>query len=133
MVFAVTDLDGNVVGLFRMPDATVFSIDVAVAKARNVAYYADPTQLCSRSTSSPGVPAGTAFTNRTFRYLAQPRFPEGSTAPRRARSRTSTTAGADPLTGRLSGAPLPASAYPERVRVRRLQPGDELPRPGRTC
>ena len=45
MVFAVTDLTGNVLGLFRMPDATVFSIDVAVAKARNVAYYADPTQL----------------------------------------------------------------------------------------
>ncbi len=44
MVFAVTDNTGEVLGLFRMPDATVFSIDVAVAKARNVAYYADPVE-----------------------------------------------------------------------------------------
>ena len=28
-----------------MPDATIFSIDVAVAKARNTAYYADPNAL----------------------------------------------------------------------------------------
>src|SRR5262249_52747492 len=39
MVFAVSDKDGNIVGLFRMPDATIFSIGVAVAKARNTAYY----------------------------------------------------------------------------------------------
>ena len=45
MVIAVADTAGNVLGLFRMPDATVFSIDVAVAKARNTAYYADPTAL----------------------------------------------------------------------------------------
>ena len=75
MVFAVTDKTGDVLGLYRMPDATFFSIDVAVAKARNVAYYADPTQLQPQDRS--GVPAGTAFTNRTFRYLALPRFPEG--------------------------------------------------------
>ena len=42
MIFAVTDKAGNILGLYRMPDATFFSIDVAVAKARNVAYYADP-------------------------------------------------------------------------------------------
>jgi uncharacterized protein GlcG (DUF336 family) len=74
MVFAVADLEGNVVGLYRMADATVFSIDVAVAKARNVAYYADPLALQPED-QLPGVPAGTAFTNRTFRYLAHPRFP----------------------------------------------------------
>ena len=43
MVIAVADKNGNVLGLYRMPDATVFSIDVAVAKARNTAYYADAT------------------------------------------------------------------------------------------
>ena len=73
MVFAVTDRNGDVVGLFRMPDATVFSIDVAVAKARNVAYFADAARLQPED-RLPGVPAGTAFTNRTFRYLAQPRL-----------------------------------------------------------
>src|SRR5262249_38606612 len=76
MVFAVADSTGAVLGLYRMPDATVFSIDVAVAKARNVAYYDDPAQLVSVD-ELPGVPAGVAFTNRTFRYLALPHFPEG--------------------------------------------------------
>lgn len=76
MIFSVTDLDGNILGLFRMPDATIFSIDVAVAKARNVAYYADPTALQDVD-KLPGIPRGTAFTNRTFRYLTLPFFPEG--------------------------------------------------------
>ena len=76
MVFAVTDTTGEVLGLFRMPDATIFSIDVAVAKARNVAYYADPAQLQAID-QIPGLPAGVAFTNRTFRYVALPYFPEG--------------------------------------------------------
>ena len=39
MVIAVTDVDGTVLGLHRMPDATFFSIDVAVAKARNMVYF----------------------------------------------------------------------------------------------
>ena len=39
MVIAVSSVEGEVLGLFRMPDATVFSIDVAVTKARNVAYF----------------------------------------------------------------------------------------------
>ncbi|WP_159310788.1 heme-binding protein, partial [Klebsiella pneumoniae] len=39
MVIAVTDLDGTVLGLHRMPDATFFSIDVAVPKARNMVYF----------------------------------------------------------------------------------------------
>ena len=30
---AVGDLEGNILGVFRMPDSTTFSIDVAVAKA----------------------------------------------------------------------------------------------------
>ena len=83
MVLSVTDTDGEVLGLYRMPDATVFSIDVAVAKARNVAYYADPAELQPEdqvdddSDGDADVPAGTAFTNRTFRYLASPFFPTG--------------------------------------------------------
>ena len=76
MMLSVTDKSGNVLGLFRMPDATFFSIDVAVAKARNVTYYADPAQLQPEDHVS-NVPVGTAFTNRTFRYLTEPRFPEG--------------------------------------------------------
>lgn len=80
MVYAVTGLDGELLGLFRQRDATIFSIDVAVGKARNVAYYADPNalQAIDQITSVEGtVPAGTAFTNRTFRFLAEPRYPSG--------------------------------------------------------
>lgn len=71
---AVADLDGHLLGLRRMSDSTVFSIDVAVGKARNLAYLSsqsvDPQDL-------PGVPAGTAVTNRTVGFGAQPFFPSG--------------------------------------------------------
>lgn len=85
MVFAVADGDGNVLGLYRMPDATVFSIDVAVAKARNMAYYADAAQLQDidrvddnhDGIPDANVPAGAALSNRTFRFLAEPRYPQG--------------------------------------------------------
>ncbi len=76
MVYAVTALDGELLGLFRQRDATIFSIDVAVGKARNVAYYADASVL-QPIDQIPGVPAGAAFTSRTFRFLAEPRFPSG--------------------------------------------------------
>jgi uncharacterized protein GlcG (DUF336 family) len=76
MVFAVADRSGDILGLYRMPDATFFSIDVAVAKARNEAYYDDPAQLQPVDQVS-NLPAGVSMTNRTFRYLAEPRYPEG--------------------------------------------------------
>jgi hypothetical protein len=76
MVFAVSDKDGNILGIYRMFDATVFSIDVAVPRARNVAYYAN-ANLLQPQHGIPGVAAGTAFTNRTFRYVSLPHFPEG--------------------------------------------------------
>src|SRR5207248_6989533 len=71
---AVADLDGRILGLNRMADSTVFSVDVAVAKARNLAYLssqqANPIEL-------PNVPLGTAVTNRTISFGAQPLFPPG--------------------------------------------------------
>jgi uncharacterized protein GlcG (DUF336 family) len=70
MAIAVSDLDGKILALYRMPDATVFSIDVAVAKARNVVWF-------SGGGSLPGVPAGTAITNRTIGFGAQPLYPPG--------------------------------------------------------
>lgn len=74
MVIAVTDLDGTIIGLYRMPDATVFSIDVAATKARNMVYFNSST----RSTADlPSVPIGTAVTNRTIGFGAQPFFPPG--------------------------------------------------------
>ena len=73
-VLAVTSLTGEVLGLFRMPDATVFSIDVAVTKARNVVYFSSTDRVVS---DLAGVPLGTAVTNRTLRFGSQPFFPPG--------------------------------------------------------
>lgn len=71
---AVADLDGTVLALHRMPDATVFSIDVAVAKSRNVIFFSGPNRAPS---DMPGVPMGTAVTNRTIGFGAQPIYPPG--------------------------------------------------------
>ena len=68
---AVADLDGSILGLRRMSDSTVFSVDVAVAKARNVIYFSGVNP------DLPGVPTGTAVTNRTIGFGAQPLFPSG--------------------------------------------------------
>ncbi len=71
MAIAVADLDGTLIGLYRMPDATVFSVDVAATKARNMVYF----NSAARSTADlSGVPIGTAVTNRTIGFGAQP-FP----------------------------------------------------------
>lgn len=70
MVIAVADVDSRVLGLYRMPDATVFSIDVAVAKSRNVAYF-------SARGIGTHVPANTAVSNRTIGFGAQPFYPPG--------------------------------------------------------
>ena len=76
MVIAVGDLDGRILALFRMEDAPVFSIDVAVAKARNVVYF-----TTTPGGDLPGVPPGTAVTNRTISFGAQPLYPPGIGVP----------------------------------------------------
>jgi len=73
-VIAVADLDGQLLALYRMPDATIFSIDVAVAKSRNVIFFSGPNRTAS---DLPGVPMGTAVTNRTISFGAQPFYPPG--------------------------------------------------------
>ena len=80
MVIAVTNLRGAILGLFRMPDATIFSIDVSVAKARNVVFFSGHDRLPE---DLPEVPIGTAVTNRTIGFGAQPLYPPGidGTAP----------------------------------------------------
>jgi uncharacterized protein GlcG (DUF336 family) len=74
MTIAVADLDGTIIGLHRMADSTVFSIDVAATKARNVVYFSSGARTASDLTS---VPLGTAVTNRTIGFGAQPFFPPG--------------------------------------------------------
>jgi uncharacterized protein GlcG (DUF336 family) len=78
MVISISDLDGSVLSIYREPDATIFSIDVSVAKSRNVIYFSQ-----FPGTDLPGIPPGTAVTNRTINFGAQPMFPPGidGTAP----------------------------------------------------
>ena len=59
---AVVDVDGVVLGCIRTPDATLFSFDVAIQKARTAAYF-----------SSDSV----AFTTRGLGFIAQGFFPPG--------------------------------------------------------
>jgi uncharacterized protein GlcG (DUF336 family) len=80
MVIAVADLDGTIIGLRRMQDSTVFSIDVAASKARNMVYFNSSARTAADLNQ---VPMGTAVTNRTISFGAQPFFPPGidGTAP----------------------------------------------------
>jgi uncharacterized protein GlcG (DUF336 family) len=59
---AVVDRVGNVLGVFRTPDATMFSFDVAVQKARTAAALSDDAH---------------GFTTRAAGFLAQGFFPPG--------------------------------------------------------
>jgi uncharacterized protein GlcG (DUF336 family) len=73
MAIAVADLDGTIIGLYRMADGTVFSIDVAASKARNMVYF----NSAARTADLTDVPMGTAVTNRTIGFGAQPFYPPG--------------------------------------------------------
>jgi uncharacterized protein GlcG (DUF336 family) len=74
MVIAVADLDGTIIGLRRMQDSTVFSIDVAASKARNMVYFNSSVRTAA---DLSGVPMGTAVTSRTISFGAQPFYPPG--------------------------------------------------------
>ena len=121
-VYAVSDLEGNLIGLFRDPDATIFSIDVAVAKARNAAYYADADKL-KAADRLPSVPPGTAFTARTFRYLAGPRFPQSIDGRPPGPFSVLNDGGSSLLNGVNIGPPLPASAFESVVGYDIFNPG----------
>jgi uncharacterized protein GlcG (DUF336 family) len=74
MVIAVADLDGTIIGFRRMHDSTVFSIDVAATKARNMIYFNSGSRTAA---DLNGVPMGTAVSNRTISFGAQPLYPPG--------------------------------------------------------
>jgi uncharacterized protein GlcG (DUF336 family) len=122
LIHAVTDRSGNVVGLYRMPDATNDALDVTVAKARNAAYLANPAKLQPED-ELPGVPRGTAISGRTLRYVAQPRFPIGIDGEPPAPYSIFNDGGSDPLTGRTIGDPLPASAFQSAYGYDAFNPG----------
>jgi uncharacterized protein GlcG (DUF336 family) len=90
MVIAITDQDGEFLAIYRMPDAPMFSVDVAMEKARNAHYFSTREGYevlrgyvtgnpYDRYTWEPEPPAGTgwAITNRTLGFGGQPLFPPG--------------------------------------------------------
>jgi len=80
MQVGVTDVDGNILGVFRTNDATMFSLDIVIQKARSVSVFSDPTQtLGMQIRQALGVPVTSeiAFTTRTLGFLAQPFYPPG--------------------------------------------------------
>jgi uncharacterized protein GlcG (DUF336 family) len=74
MVIAVADLDGTLIGLRRMRDATIFSVDVAASKARNMIYFNSNARVPA---DMAPLPVGTAVTNRTISFGAMPLYPPG--------------------------------------------------------
>jgi uncharacterized protein GlcG (DUF336 family) len=90
MVISVSDTNGEFLAIYRMPDATMFSVDVAMAKARNAHYFSTRAGYdvlrsyvtgnpYDRYTWEPDPPAGKAWaiTNRTLSFAGQPLFPPG--------------------------------------------------------
>jgi uncharacterized protein GlcG (DUF336 family) len=90
MVISVTDVNGEFLAIYRMPDATMFSVDVSMEKARNAYYFSTRAGYevlrnyvtgnpYDRYTWEPDPPAGKgwAITNRTLSFGGQPLFPPG--------------------------------------------------------
>jgi uncharacterized protein GlcG (DUF336 family) len=80
---AVVDTAGNILGAFRPPDNTLFSLDVAVQKARTSVVYSGTTALATLQQPITGLPLGSAVTTRAVGFMAQPFYPPGidGTAP----------------------------------------------------
>ena len=90
MTIGISDEDGEILALYRMPDGTVFSSDVAMTKARNAYYFstregyevlrqAVETNPYAQYRWMPEPPAGRgwAVTARTLSFGGQPLFPPG--------------------------------------------------------
>lgn len=84
MQVGVTDITGNVLGLFRTNDATMFSLDIVIQKGRTVTLFSnpgDPSGLGKRLRDNLNISesAPLAVTSRTIGFLAQPFYPPGIT------------------------------------------------------
>jgi uncharacterized protein GlcG (DUF336 family) len=90
MTMSIADETGAILALYRMPDGTVFSSDVAMTKARNAYYFSTregyevlkdvaANGAGERYSWSPEPPAGKgwAVTARTVSFAGQPLFPPG--------------------------------------------------------
>jgi uncharacterized protein GlcG (DUF336 family) len=127
LIFAVSDFNGDILGLYRMPDALCDALDVTPAKARNSVYYAS-TSLQPQD-QLPGIPIGTAFTTRTFRYLAVPRYPSGNNNAAPGIWSILNEPGINPKTGYNIGAPKAASSFKTVLGFDSFNPGRNFSAP----
>ena len=130
MVISVTDADGVILAAYRMTDATLFSLEISISKARNAYYFSNPLSvdatganagqhpLASVFAGQPNALAiltdparGIAVTARTLGFLAAPAFPPtidgsapGPLVPLRDQNRLGSSAAA------MGFAPPPAVA-----------------------
>lgn len=77
---AVSDLDGTILGIWRMADATMFSMDVAAQKARSAVAFSNPNDAMGMQMRTLlGVPAGAplAVSTRAVGFLSQRYYPPG--------------------------------------------------------
>jgi uncharacterized protein GlcG (DUF336 family) len=92
---SVVDINGNILGLARTPDAPLFGTDVAVQKARTAAFFSQTTAGAQIIAASPtvatyitnaraasflgpnGFADGIAWTPRAIGNLARPFYPDG--------------------------------------------------------
>jgi uncharacterized protein GlcG (DUF336 family) len=78
---SVVDLNGHILGIWRTPDATIFSFDVAAQKARTALAFSDPAKAGFGTTirSILALPAAQplALTTRAAGFLSQRFFPPG--------------------------------------------------------
>src|SRR5918994_1992881 len=90
MAISVSDEAGEILAVFRMPDSTFFSVDVALTKARNAFYFSTRegyevlrnyvvTNRYARYEWEPQPPPGQgwAVTARSLNFGGQPLFPPG--------------------------------------------------------
>lgn len=121
LIFVVADFNGAILGLYRMPDALCDALDVTPAKARNSVYYASSD--LQPQDQLPGIPLGTAFTTRTFRYLAVPRYPSGNNNAAPGIWSILNEPGIDPKTGLNIGPPKAASSFQTVLGFDSFNPG----------
>ncbi|HEX8474364.1 MAG TPA: heme-binding protein [Pyrinomonadaceae bacterium] len=86
---AVVDVEGNVLGVFRMVDAPVFGFDVSVQKARSAAFFSKANAGGSLRAAGFGsyvdraaddglrLDGSIAFSDRAIGFLHRPFFPDG--------------------------------------------------------
>jgi uncharacterized protein GlcG (DUF336 family) len=78
---SVVDTNGAILGIWRTPDATLFSFDVSAQKARTAVAFSSPgnVEFGQRLRSILGMPptSGLAVTTRAVGFLAQDFFPPG--------------------------------------------------------